>query len=132
MAKYNTQERSVLSNLKKRLDYVGQMTFDQLIDSDSISWGYSSAADKVSANIKAVEGTNKKAGVATLVAGAVVVLTNQVAANSRFLLTNQKPGGTVGTPYIDAASTVVGTSFKIKSTDAADTSDIYWQIWEPS
>jgi hypothetical protein len=59
----------------------------------------------------------------------VTVSTNKVTANSRIFLTIQSPGGTVGSPYINAR--VPGGNFTIKSV-AGDTSLCAWEIREPS
>jgi hypothetical protein len=75
------------------------------------------------------EGANGTMGIATLVAGTVTVNTTRVTANSRIFLTNQKPGGAVGTPYVSART--AATSFTITSTSNTDTSDVAWIIIEP-
>ena len=79
--------------------------------------------------LKVAEGANAKQGVATLVAGTVTVATTAVTANSRILLTVQTVAGTQGTVTVTAR--VVGTSFTITSTNAADTSTVAWEIIEP-
>jgi len=77
------------------------------------------------------EGANAAMGQSTLVAGAVVVPNTLVTANSRIFLTNNNPGGGgVGSPYI--AARVPGVSFTINSTNGADTSDVAWEIKEPT
>lgn len=76
------------------------------------------------------EGSNAKMGLATLIAGVVIVSTTAVTANSRIHLTNQNGAGTVGSPYVSAR--IAGTSFTITSTSLLDTSDIAWLMFEPS
>jgi hypothetical protein len=77
------------------------------------------------------EGTNAKMGTTTLNGiTAVTVNTTAVTATSRIFLTIQASGGTVGSPYVDTRS--AGTSFNIKSTNAADTSTVAWMIVEPA
>lgn len=76
------------------------------------------------------EGANAAMGIATLVAGTVTVNNNLVTANSRIFLTNNNPGGAVGALSISAR--VAGTSFTITSTSGTDTSDIAWEIKEPT
>lgn len=76
------------------------------------------------------EGTNAKAGVATLVAGTVTVATTAIAAGDRIMYARQAAGGTLGNLAI--ANIVAATSFDIVSDNAADTSDVYWQIWTPA
>ncbi|MBL3669041.1 hypothetical protein JL475_24220 [Streptomyces sp. M2CJ-2] len=69
-------------------------------------------------------------GTAVLAAGTVTVNTTAIAANSVVQLTVQTPGGTVGTPYVNART--ASTSFVIKSTSASDTSTVGWRILDPS
>ena len=75
------------------------------------------------------EGANAKQGVATLVAGTVTVANTAVTANSRILLTTQTPGGTAG--FLVVSARVAGTSFTILSSNAADTSVVAYEIFEP-
>ncbi len=82
-----------------------------------------------SSGLKIVEGTNAVMGIATLVAGIVIVNTTKVTANSRIFLTHQNNSGTPG--FVSVIARVVGTSFTITSSNAADTSNIAWQIIEP-
>ncbi len=78
------------------------------------------------------EGTNASMGVATLVAGTVVVNTTLVTANSRIFLTVQALGTVaVATPVAVTARTA-GTSFTITSSAITDTSIIAWMIVEPA
>ena len=71
-------------------------------------------------------GTNPSAGVATMVAGVVVVSTTNVEANSLIMLTPQNTSGTAGSVYVSARTG--GTSFTITSTNVLDTRDIAWVI----
>ncbi len=73
-------------------------------------------------------GANAKIGQAVMVGGTILVANTSVTANSRIFLTIQIPGGVVGAVYI--AAKVVGTSFTITSTSAADTSTVAWHIVE--
>ena len=75
------------------------------------------------------EGANAKQGVATLVAGTVVVADTSVTANSRILLTTQAPGGTAG--FLVVSARTAGTSFTILSSNVADTSVVAYEIFEP-
>lgn len=78
------------------------------------------------------EGSNATMGVATLVAGTVVVSTTKVTATSRIQLTAQSLGTiTVPVGYAVSARTA-GTSFTILSGNALDTSVISWLLLEPS
>lgn len=78
------------------------------------------------------EGTNATMGVATLVAGTVVVNTTKVTANSRIFLTGQNLGTiTVPVGYAVSARTA-GTSFTILSANVVDTSSVGWWIAEPA
>lgn len=76
------------------------------------------------------EGANATMGLATLVAGTVVVSTTKVTATSRILLTHQTVGGTAG--FLVVSARTGGTSFTILSSNAADTSTIAWLLVEPA
>jgi hypothetical protein len=77
------------------------------------------------------EGANCKQGTATLNGTTeVTVSTNVVTASSRIFLTINAPGGTPGSPYVSSRS--AGTSFGIKSTNAADSSTVAYEIFEPA
>lgn len=99
---------------------------------------YSSATDvlrtddnlSVGGGLQVAEGSNLTMGVATLVAGTVTVNNTRVTANSRFFLTVNTPGGTVGSPRISAKS--AGVSFTITSSQGADTSTVAWLLVEPT
>lgn len=78
--------------------------------------------------LKIEEGTNKTLGVATLVAGTVVVATNRVQSNSRIFLSGQNASGTAGELTVSART--AGTSFTITSTSGSDTRDVAWLIVE--
>jgi len=82
------------------------------------------------AGLKIKEGTNAKLGITTLVNGAATVATSAVTATSRIMLTIQSPGGTVGSPYIQAR--VSNASFTIQSTSSSDQSVVAWLIVDPS
>lgn len=86
----------------------------------------------IGAGYSTAEGSNAKQGVATLVAGTVVVSNTSVTASSRIFLGYQSLG-TVTTPKgVGVSARVVGTSFTILSNDATDTSVIAYEIFEPS
>jgi pectin methylesterase-like acyl-CoA thioesterase len=76
------------------------------------------------------EGTNARMGVATLVAGTVVVNTTAVTANSRILLTTQSIGGTAG--FLVVLARTPGANFTISSSSGTDTSIVAWMIIEPA
>jgi hypothetical protein len=76
------------------------------------------------------EGTNARMGLATLVAGTVVVSTTKVTANSRIFLTAQTSGAAPGA--LRVAARTPGTSFTIISTSGTDTSQVAWEIREPA
>jgi hypothetical protein len=80
--------------------------------------------------LRVKEGINAKQGTATLVAGTVTIANTSVTANSRILLTSQVDGGTPG--FLRVSARVVGTSFTITSSNAADTSTVAYQIFEPA
>jgi hypothetical protein len=80
--------------------------------------------------LRVAEGANAKQGTAVLNGTTAVVVTNtSVTANSRIFLTINTPAGTPGSPYVSAV--VAATSFSIKSTGAADTSTVAYEIFEP-
>lgn len=80
-------------------------------------------------NVK--EGTNARQGVATLVAGTVTVSTTKALTNSRIFLTIQAPNA--GTPsFVYVSARTNATSFVITSGLATDTSDVAWEIFNPS
>lgn len=85
----------------------------------------------VGTGIDIAEGANARMGVATLVAGTIVVNTTEVTANSRIFLTIQALG-TVATPMpIAVTARTAATSFTIASSDITDTSVVAWLIMEP-
>lgn len=67
-----------------------------------------------------------KSGTATLVAGTVTVADTAITANSTIRLSRRSIGGTPGALYISALT--AATSFAITSTNAADTSVVYYEI----
>ena len=79
--------------------------------------------------LKVAEGSNAKQGTAVLVAGTVTVANTSVTVNSRIFLTTQAPGGTAG--FLVVSARVAGTSFTILSSNAADTSTVAYEIFEP-
>lgn len=76
------------------------------------------------------EGSNCKQGIATLVAGSVVVSNTSVTANSRIMLTSQVDGGTPG--FLRISARTASTSFTITSSSVADISTVAYQIFEPA
>jgi hypothetical protein len=104
--------------------------------------GFSSVANLVvgtvgyGINIK--EGANARAGVATLVAGTILVNTTAVSATSRVLLSRQALNASTALGELTFTK-VNGTSITITAVDVAtlltqalDVSDIYWEIREPA
>jgi len=85
---------------------------------------------RVGTGLRIKEGSNAKMGVATLVAGTVVVSNTSVTANSRIFLTTQSVGGTAG--FLVVSARTAGTSFTILSSSASDTSVVAWMIVEPA
>ena len=82
--------------------------------------------------IKIKEGTNATMGIATLVAGVVVVSTTKVTASSRIFLTRQTLGTILVPVDVSVTARIAGTSFTITSADLTDTSTVSWIIFEPS
>lgn len=81
---------------------------------------------------KCKEGTNATMGVGTLVAGALVVNTTKVTANSRIFVTVQALGGIAAPVGVAVTARTAGTSFTVTSASALDTSTFAWIIVEPS
>lgn len=80
--------------------------------------------------LRVKEGSNCKQGVATLVAGSVVVSNTSVTANSRIFLTGQSDGGTPG--FLRVSARTAGTGFTITSSSGSDTSVVAYEIFEPA
>jgi hypothetical protein len=76
------------------------------------------------------EGGDCKQGVGTLVAGTVVIANASITAVSRIFLTAQTIAGVAGALGVSAR--VVGTSFTVTSTSAADVSTFAYEIFEPA
>lgn len=81
---------------------------------------------------KVKEGTNATMGVVTLVAGASVVATTKVTANSRIFLSIQVLGTVAAAKAIAVTARNAGQDFTITSEDGTDTSDVAWLIVEPA
>lgn len=86
-------------------------------------------AQSAGTGLRVAEGANAKQGTAVLVAGTVTVADTSVTANSRILLTSQADGGSPG--FLRVSARVAGTSFTITSSNAADTSTVAYEIFEP-
>lgn len=82
--------------------------------------------------LRLAEGTNAKAGVATLVTGTKVVTTTAVTATSRIQLTAQSLGTVTAPSALCVSARTAGTSFTILASQATDTSVVYWEIIEPA
>lgn len=78
------------------------------------------------------EGANATSGVATLVAGAVTVPTDKVAADSRIQVTVQALGTVTSPQAVGVTARTAGTSFTLTSADATDTSTVAWHIISPA
>jgi len=75
------------------------------------------------------EGTNKRMGTATLVAGTITVANTSVTANTRIFYSVQTAGGTQGHM---TTTRVAGTSFTLTSSSGTDTSTLAWELKEPA
>lgn len=75
------------------------------------------------------DGSNKRMGVATLVAGTVTVSNSSVTANTRIFLSRQVAGGTLG--HLSVGTVTASTSFVINSSSNSDTSTVNWLLIEP-
>lgn len=88
------------------------------------------ALQVVGAGYQLKEGANAKSGLAVLVGGTVTVATTKASATMRVLHARQTTGGVTGN--VSIANVVAGVSFDLLSSSGADTSSLYWQIWEPA
>lgn len=95
-------------------------------DITSIGWGNSSDLND---NSRALG--SPATGVATLVAGTVVVPLTAVTANSNIQVTRNTPGGALGNLSVPAANIVANTSFTINSDAAGETSTVNWEVINP-
>lgn len=86
------------------------------------------AIDTAGRGLQVKEGANAKQGTAILAAGSVVVANTAVTANSRIFLGFVTPSANAGALF--CSSVTVGTGFTIKSTNAADTSTVAYEIFE--
>jgi hypothetical protein len=91
--------------------------------------GTAGTAMTLGSGLRVPEGSNAKQGVATLVAGTVVVPNTSVTAVSRIFLTAQD-NNTNGEVKVSARTP--GTSFTILSTNSSDTGVIAYEIFEPA
>jgi hypothetical protein len=86
--------------------------------------------DVAGSGLQVAEGANAKQGTAVANGTTAVAVPNtSVTANSRIFLGCATPGGTPGALYV--SSVTPGTGFSFKSTNAADTSTIAYEIFEP-
>lgn len=76
------------------------------------------------------EGSNARMGVAVLVAGTVTVSTTAVQTGDRIFLTRTAASGTIGALSVE--NIINATSFRIDSTDSAETSTVEWIIVRPA
>lgn len=108
-------------------DLTGQLSFAPLSGSGVFSTDVQITTAGDGLAVKG--GTNAKIGVANLTAGAVVVNTTAVTANSRIFVNAQNyPGGGLGA--IDVRNIVPGVSFEIRSTSNLDVRAVAWFIVE--
>ena len=68
-------------------------------------------------------------GIADLINGNATVLTSYAGKNV-ILSRNQSVSSAIGNLYVDLDFTVVGQSFRIRSTNASDNGSVYWEIVE--
>lgn len=80
--------------------------------------------------LRVAEGSNAKQGLTAAMAGGTLLVANTaITANSRLLLTRQAGGTNAGAVFESAR--VAGTSFTVTSTNAADTGQVAFEIFEP-
>jgi hypothetical protein len=87
-------------------------------------------AQAIGGGYRTAEGANAKQGVATLVAGTVVVPNTTVTATSRIQLTVQSLGTVVAPSALAVSARTPGTSFTILASQATDTSVVAYEIFE--
>ena len=95
----------------------------------TIDGGINARVSTIGNGLLVAEGANAKQGVATLVAGTVVVANTSVTASSRIFLTAQD-NNTTG--HLRVSARTAGTSFTILSTVNTDTGVIAYEIFEPA
>jgi len=77
--------------------------------------------------LKIATGSNASVGTSgNMTAGSITISTTAVTANSIIFLQHNTPGGTQG--ILSYGTIIVGTSFVITSSNAADTSTVNWWI----
>lgn len=110
------------------IDWAGQVLFD-VAGTSSITWtGGDLSITRAGKGIKIKEGSNARSGVATLVAGTVVVSNTSVTNSTRIQLTSQSDGGVPG--FLRVSARTSGTSFTILSSNIADTSVVGYLLIE--
>lgn len=82
--------------------------------------------------LRVTEGSNAKQGIATLVAGTVVVANTSVTANSRIQLTAQNLGTVTSPSALCISARTPGTNFTILASQNTDTSIVAYEIFEPA
>lgn len=106
---------------------IGNISPTYLLDVLGGNVGVGTAGD----GFRVKEGSNAKQGVATLVAGTLVVANTSVTTVSRIFITPQSLGTiTLPASYAITARTA-GTSFTITSSAVTDTSSVAWEMFEP-
>lgn len=83
------------------------------------------------AGLAVSEAANGKQGIAVLVAGVVVVANTSVTANSRIFCATQSVAGVTLPQGLGISARTPGVSFTISSSNAADTSTVAWEMFEP-
>lgn len=92
---------------------------------------------RAGAGYRVKEGTNAKAGVATLVSGTVTVSTTAIAAGDRVHLSRQGKDSSTAIGSLERGTITAGTSFVINALKAdatvetGDLSTVYWEIMTP-
>lgn len=124
---WSTGSAPIVLNNRAIIDGIWDVNY--LFDLDA-QIGGNFIAKTIGAGVKVAEGLNAKQGVATLVAGTVVVANTSVTATSRIHITPQ----TLGTVTIPSACGVSartpGTSFTILASQSNDTSIVTWEMFE--
>lgn len=97
-----------------------------------LGFGSTTARPVRTTGLRVSEGANAKQGVATLVAGTVVVANTSITATSRIQLTVQSLGTVTAPSAVCVSARVVGTSFTILASQLTDTSVVAYEIFEPA
>lgn len=126
----NTRVNVIGNDIQGYTTAIVAQEMGELMVEDNRSVGHTTFLSTTNVSTTNRRGNRLSAGVssgrATLAAGTVTVNTAEVVASDNITLTRDVLGGTAG--HLSVGTIVAGTSFVINSSEAADTSTIFWQI----